>query len=415
MFAESSSRQGLLVCIARQKQREREALHRWLLYATFGSAIAHILLLGISIKQNSLVVVQQEKLPDSIDLTLLTTAPELPKSTTSAEPPPIPEDANPRAITEPVTAVNPVENVANNTPTVSKSRSEKTPQLDTASANTSITPPTAQTANVESIKASQENPASENMAIPNSSVSNLPEPANQEVVNGTNNLNNREQGTAVSSTNPSSITGFSDRIRNLLRGNSPNSNPSSNPSALQTNPTPSTAEPTQPQKVQCIRCDKPQYPAEARNRGLQGQARVAVDVDAEGNVTNVRLINSSGHAELDEAAVRQARQWKFTPSVAGRQGIGAKVDFQLEGTEYQRQRQRERQEQPKPLPPAEFKPEVARQEMPNPVPPAEVKPAPVPEVARQEIPEKPDVAVPPPEPIAPNPPAVVAPPPSEND
>ncbi len=409
-----------------QRLREQEALHRRVLYATAFSAIAHILLLGISIKQNSLVVVPQAKLPETIDLTLITTAetpepivPELPKSPTVLEPTSITEDANPSTSTEPVVAVNPV-------PTAPKSRSEQTPQVDTASVKTPITPPTEQTANVETSKnfqreansLPQENPASENIAIPHSSVSNLPEPADQEVVNGTNgtnNLNNREQGAAVPSTNPSSITGFGDRIRNLLRGNSP----TSNPSALQTNPTPSTAEPVKPQKVQCIRCDKPEYPAEARDRGLQGRARVAVDVDAEGNVINVRIIQSSGHAELDEAAVRQARQWKFTPSAAGRQGIGAKVDFQLEGSEYQRQRQRERQaeelarqEKPQPAKPA---PEVARQEMPQPVSPAEAKPAPVPEVARQEITAKPDLAVPPPEPIIPKPPAVSAPQPVEND
>ncbi len=390
MLAESSSRQaGLLVCIARQRQREREALHRWLLYATCGSAIAHILLLGISIKQNSLVVVPQVKLPEAIDLTLLTTAetpepivPELPKSPPVLEPTSITADTNPSTTTEPVVAMNPV-------PTAPKSRSEQTPQIDTASAKTPISPPTEQTANAETSKNFQreanslpeENPASENMAIPNSSVSNLPEPANQEVVNGTNNLNNREQGTAVSSANPSGISGFSDRIRNLLRGNSPNSNPS----ALQTNP--STAEPAQPQKVQCIRCDKPQYPAEARDRGLQGQARVAVDVDAEGNVINVRIIQSSGYAELDEATVRQARQWKFTPSAAGRQGIGAKVDFQLEGSEYQRRRERQMEE-------------LARQEQPKTVQP---EPAPIPEVTRQELPPKPAVAPPPPEPIVPKP------------
>lgn len=427
--------------LEKQKHKEREALHRWLLYATCGSAIAHILLLGISIKQNTVSVMPQAELPDSIDLTLITTA-ETPEPVVPEWPelPSITEDANPSTITEPVVAVNPVS-------TAPKSRSEKTPQVDTESAKTPITPPTAPTANTEASKdfqreltsLPQENPASENIAIPNNSVPNLSEPANQGAVNGTDKPS--KQGTAISSTNPSSIIGFSDRIRHLLRGNSPSSSPE--PSALQTNPTPSTAEPAQPQRVQCIRCDKPEYPIEARNRGLQGQARVAVDVDANGNVTNVRIIQSSGHAELDEAAMRQARQWKFTPSASGRQGIGAKVDFQLEGSEYQRQRQRERQieelarqEQPKPAP----VPEVARQEQPKPAPaptvvrqenpqpakpapvpevarqekpqPIQPEPAPIPEVTRQELPPKPAVAPPPPVVAQPEP---ITPQPIEND
>jgi TonB family C-terminal domain len=207
----------------------------------------------------------------------------------------------------------------NHAPTLPKTRIENVPQ----SATPSVQPPD-QTAKAETaVPFTQETPAT----------SNLPEIANQGTMDGTDKPSDREQGTANSNAKPSSLNAFSDRIRNLLRGNSPNPVPSS----PQTDPAPSTAEPNSPQRVQCIRCDKPQYPTAARNRGWQGQARLAVDVDANGNVTNVRLINSSGHLELDEAAIRQARQWKFTPSASGRQGIGVKVDFQLEGSEYQRQ------------------------------------------------------------------------------
>ncbi len=426
---------SLPVSLEKRKHREREALHRWLLYATCGSAIAHILLLGISIKQNSLVVVPQAKLPESIDLTLITTAvePELPKLTESAPTPTIAENTNSSAITEPVVAVNPV---VSNVRTLPNRSNENTPKVDKVDS----AKPTEQTANVESTKDSPQ-PTPKEQTVPSTSAANLPETTNQRTGDETNNL--AKEGTAVSTANPTGITGFSDRIRNILRGNS-SSNSSSSSSSPPTNSTLGTAEPAQPQKVQCIRCDKPEYPAEARNRGLQGQARVAVDVDANGNVTNVRIINSSGHAELDEAAVRQARQWKFTPSAAGRQGIGAKVDFQLEGSEYQQQRQRERQmeelarqenpkpvqpevarqENPQPTKPAEVKPEpareVARQEKPKPVQPEPIrqekpKPAPIPEVARQELPPKPAVAPPPPEPIVPKPPAVAVPQPLEND
>jgi len=406
------------VCIAKQKQREREALHRWLLYATCGSAIAHILLLGISIKQNTLLPLPQDRLPDFIDLTLITTAetPDPPVSSITE----IKESVEtpPSTITEPVVAVKPAISNLPHVPASPKTQTENVPQSATIPAKTNANPSADQTVNSEATLESkrehnpftQEPPTSEKPAT-----SNLPEIASQGSINGTDKPSETEQGT-IAKSNPSSLDGFSDRIRNLLRGNSPNSNPSSNA------PTPSTTEPSSPQRVQCIRCDKPQYPTEARERGLQGQVRVAVDVDANGNVTNVRLINSSGHLELDEAAIRQARQWKFTPSASGRQGIGAKVDFQLEGSEYQRQRQRERQmeelarqenpqpakpaptpsvarqETPQPAKPAPL-PEVARQEKPKPIQP---EPTPIPEVTRQELAPKPAVAPPPvaqPEPI----------------
>ncbi|MFN3925878.1 MAG: TonB family protein [Pseudanabaenaceae cyanobacterium] len=108
-----------------------------------------------------------------------------------------------------------------------------------------------------------------------------------------------------------------DRIRTLLEGSGqPRETPSEPVSAGS--------------RVQCVRCDKPEYPAEARNRGLQGQARIAVDVDSQGQVVNVHLVESSGHPELDRAAVEQARRWQFTPSESGKQGITGRVNFRLE-------------------------------------------------------------------------------------
>ncbi len=113
-------------------------------------------------------------------------------------------------------------------------------------------------------------------------------------------------------------------------------------------------------RVRCQNCSKPDYPTQAKEQGLEGQAKVTVDVDADGNVTRVRILNSSGHAELDQAAIEAAKKWKFTPSEAGRSGIPAKVDFQLEGSDYakqqeeqQRQRSQEQPAIPQPTPTSE--------------------------------------------------------------
>jgi len=74
-------------------------------------------------------------------------------------------------------------------------------------------------------------------------------------------------------------------------------------------------------------------PNQSIQRGLDGEDRkaqqISVDVDDKGNVTNVRLARSSGHSALDEAAIREARRWKFdTQMVHGR--VVAKVDFAIE-------------------------------------------------------------------------------------
>lgn len=98
------------------------------------------------------------------------------------------------------------------------------------------------------------------------------------------------------------------------------------------------------ERLACRNCSKPKYPEKARRRGQEGRAEISVDVDDKGKVTNVRLARSSGHSELDQAAIREARRWKFKAPKGGRQGIVAKVDFAIEGSERSRQ-VRERRKQ----------------------------------------------------------------------
>ncbi|MCC5885724.1 MAG: energy transducer TonB [Gammaproteobacteria bacterium] len=49
------------------------------------------------------------------------------------------------------------------------------------------------------------------------------------------------------------------------------------------------------------------YPAEARRRSLEGDLRVLVEIDASGALRDVRILDSSGSAVLDEAAMRIVR------------------------------------------------------------------------------------------------------------
>lgn len=125
-------------------------------------------------------------------------------------------------------------------------------------------------------------------------------------------------------------------INSTSTNNSPNSSTPANPS----NNSPNT-------KIRCQSCVKPDYPVNARERGLEGQAEVAVDVDSNGSVINVRLINSSGHSELDEAAKQAAWNWKFDPSQNGKQAIPAGINFQIENSDYAKRRQEQRQLEPK--------------------------------------------------------------------
>lgn len=86
-------------------------------------------------------------------------------------------------------------------------------------------------------------------------------------------------------------------------------------------------------KFSCIQCDKPSFPQSARQKGIQGEVRISLDVDASGSVIAVHLLTSSGHSELDQSAIEQAKRWRFTPSENGKKGVSARINFQIEGKE----------------------------------------------------------------------------------
>ena len=59
----------------------------------------------------------------------------------------------------------------------------------------------------------------------------------------------------------------------------------------------------------------PQYPPEEQRRGITGTVTVGLTYDANGNVTDVQVIKSSGNRNLDRAAVKAAKRWKVNPAV----------------------------------------------------------------------------------------------------
>jgi len=63
------------------------------------------------------------------------------------------------------------------------------------------------------------------------------------------------------------------------------------------------------------------YPVEAIERGLQGDALVLLFLDGSGTVVAARLEGSSGHALLDDAAVRAARSLRALPPGAPREAL----------------------------------------------------------------------------------------------
>jgi protein TonB len=95
--------------------------------------------------------------------------------------------------------------------------------------------------------------------------------------------------------------------------------------AITASPTPPAAvEPPRPRDGNAA----PPYPPRAERRGWAGAVRLAIEVDAAGTVVDVRVVESSGFAVLDEAARAAALAWRYEPATRG----GARVAFTLHRT-----------------------------------------------------------------------------------
>ena len=121
-------------------------------------------------------------------------------------------------------------------------------------------------------------------------------------------------------------------------GNETGNTPKPDNTPIATAPKPPRENGSKLNRADCLECQI-KYPDKARRRGVEGNPEVAIDTDAQGNVTRVRLISSSGDNELDEAAQQAAQQWKLTPTEGGREGVRASVNFAIKGSQRHRKLQ----------------------------------------------------------------------------
>jgi TonB family protein len=80
---------------------------------------------------------------------------------------------------------------------------------------------------------------------------------------------------------------------------------------------PATAEtlgaPRPTPKPRLVYAPAPAFPPRAAQPGLSGTGRFRLTFDANGNVTNIQLIQSTGNRLFDEASIQTLRQWKCSP------------------------------------------------------------------------------------------------------
>jgi protein TonB len=74
---------------------------------------------------------------------------------------------------------------------------------------------------------------------------------------------------------------------------------------------------------------KPIYPQEARQRGLQGEVTLRVEVLASGRVGQIDIRRSSGHESLDRSALATVKKWQFVPAKKGKENIPLWVNIPI--------------------------------------------------------------------------------------
>jgi protein TonB len=96
------------------------------------------------------------------------------------------------------------------------------------------------------------------------------------------------------------------------------------PPAASAGEAPCTEEPTKPAlRDGAIRA---QYSDEARSANVEGKVRMEVTINAEGDVTGVRVLEGLGHG-LDEAAIVAAKHQKFRPITRCGKAVAAPKPF----------------------------------------------------------------------------------------
>ncbi|MFN7852432.1 MAG: energy transducer TonB [Dolichospermum sp.] len=217
------------------------------------------------------------------------------------------------ATTPPPVETKPIQKLDENANTLASTQ----PQVQTKP--TKITPLKSET---------QPNASSNN--IPSNSTASTQLPQNKNILGNLGDRSRNSLGTGNG-------TGVGNGIGNST-GNESGNKPKSENTPIATAPKPPIENSSKLNRADCIQCQI-KYPDRARQRGIEGNAEVAIDTDSRGNVTRVRLVRSSGDSELDQAAQQAAQEWKLTPTAEGREGVRASVNFAIKGSQRHRKLQ----------------------------------------------------------------------------
>ena len=95
--------------------------------------------------------------------------------------------------------------------------------------------------------------------------------------------------------------------------------------------------------ISCIDNCEPEYPSSLE--GIEGSAGVKLTIDRNGSVIGAELVTTDSNAQVNRQALLAARQMQFSSPGDSAASVRVKIDFTVEGSEYDRARREEQQEE----------------------------------------------------------------------
>ncbi len=82
------------------------------------------------------------------------------------------------------------------------------------------------------------------------------------------------------------------------------------------------------ERITCLLCVKPKYPKLALKRGYEGILKVKIWIAKNGEVTNAKIIKSTGYKILDDSGLNAAKKSKFYP-LKSQRTLNVEYDLRL--------------------------------------------------------------------------------------
>ena len=73
----------------------------------------------------------------------------------------------------------------------------------------------------------------------------------------------------------------------------------------------------------------PEYPYDMKSHGITGTVVVGFIIDFGGNVQDAHVITSSGHSEMDQAAVDAISKWQYAPGMKNGHAVNTRLQIPI--------------------------------------------------------------------------------------